>query len=52
MPAAPVPPASHPELDAAPLPPQRGWASRVPWLLVAAALLAIGLSALLAFGQR
>ncbi len=51
-PAAPVPPASHPELDAAPLPPQRGWASRVPWLLVAAALLAIGLSALLAFGQR
>ena len=51
-PAAPVLPARHAELDAAPTPPQRGWASRVPWLLVAAALLALGLSALLAFGQR
>lgn len=38
--------------DAPPLPPSRGWAARVPWLLVAALLLAGALSALLMFGAR
>lgn len=48
----PLPRPIERDLDATPIPPQRGWASRVPWLLVAAVLLAIGLSALLAFGPR
>ncbi|MCC7097033.1 MAG: FHA domain-containing protein [Thermomonas sp.] len=47
-----VPPRSHPEVDTPPAPPQHGWISRIPWLLVAAVLLAAGLTALLAFGQR
>lgn len=48
----PLPQKFDPELDAAPVPPRHGWANRIPWLLVAAALLAIGLSALLAFAPR
>lgn len=48
----PLPRRADPALDAAPMPPQHGWASRIPWLLVAALLLASGLSALLAFGPR
>ncbi|MCO5055888.1 FHA domain-containing protein [Thermomonas sp.] len=48
----PLPHRDARDLDAAPAPPPRGWASRVPWLLVAAALLAVGLSALLVFGPR
>ncbi len=48
----PLPRRADPDLDAAPIPPQHGWASRIPWLLVAAVLLAAGLSALLVFGPR
>lgn len=53
-PSAPVPPAAptHPDTDAPPPPPQHGWARRVPWLLVAALLLAGGLSALLVFAPH
>jgi pSer/pThr/pTyr-binding forkhead associated (FHA) protein len=39
------------DVEAPPLPPPH-WAQRVPWLLVAAVLLAAGLSALLLFGAR
>lgn len=38
------------DADAPPQPPRRGWAQRVPWLLLAAILLAAALSALLLFG--
>lgn len=38
--------------DAAPEPPRRSWAQRMPWLLVAAILLAAALSGLLLFGAR
>jgi hypothetical protein len=34
------------------MPPHRGWAQRVPWLLVSALLLAAALSALLLFGAH
>lgn len=40
------------QADAPPTPPHRGWAQRVPWLLVSALLLAAALSALLLFGAR
>lgn len=40
------------DLDAAPVPPRQGWTRRVPWLLLAAILLAAALSALLLFGAR
>ncbi len=42
----------HAYADAPPTPPHRGWAQRVPWLLVSALLLAAALSALLLFGAR
>lgn len=53
-PPGPLPPpaANADDVDAAPEPPPRGWARRVPWLLVAALLLAGGLSALLVFGPH
>lgn len=51
-PPTPVPLSSHPDPDVAPPPPQRGWARRIPWLLVAALLLAAGLSALLVFAPH
>lgn len=41
-----------PEEDELPLPPPRRWTQRVPWLLVAAILLAAALSGLLLFGAR
>ena len=41
------------QADAPPAPPSdRGWTTRVPWLLVAALLMAAALSALLVFGAR
>ena len=40
------------EADAPPQPPRRRWTQRVPWLLVAALLLAAALTALLVFGAR
>lgn len=40
------------DVDAPPVPAARGWAPRVPWLLVAAILLAAALSGLLLFGAR
>mgnify|MGYP003614950718 CR=1 FL=1 len=41
------------QADAPPAPPSdRGWTARVPWLLVAALLMAAALSALLVFGAR
>lgn len=41
------------QADAPPAPPNdRGWTTRVPWLLVAALLMAAALSALLVFGAR
>lgn len=48
----PLPRQTDSDLDAAPMRPSHGWATRVPWLLVAAVLLATGLSALLAFAPR
>ena len=40
------------DADDAPLPPRKSWLQRMPWLLVAAILLAAGLSGLLLFGAR
>ena len=40
------------DVDAPPVPAARGWAPRVPWLLVAAILLGAALSGLLLFGAR
>ena len=40
------------DADLPPLPPRRHWTQRIPWLLVAAVLLAGALSALLLFGTR
>jgi hypothetical protein len=40
------------DADAAPTPPRKSWMQRMPWLLVAAILLAAALSALLLFGAR
>lgn len=45
-------PAFDDDLDQPPRRPQHGWLRRVPWLLLAAALLATALSALLVFGAR
>jgi hypothetical protein len=44
--------AQRQQADAPPQPPSQGWVSRVPWLLVAAVLLAAALAALLMFGAR
>jgi pSer/pThr/pTyr-binding forkhead associated (FHA) protein len=50
---APAPRVPYPEdVDAPPVPPRAGWLRRMPWLLVAALLLAAALSALLVFGAR
>lgn len=40
------------DADAAPLAPRKSWVQRMPWLLVAAILMAAALSALLLFGAR
>ena len=45
-------PAAFPDDVDLPPPPPRHWSQRVPWLLVAAILLAAGLSGLLLFGAR
>ncbi len=51
---APEPPRTAPstEADAPPAPPRRRWTQGVPWLLLAALLLAAALTALLVFGAR
>ncbi|HWS77709.1 MAG TPA: FHA domain-containing protein [Thermomonas sp.] len=40
------------DADAAPQPPRRSWLQRMPWLLIAAILMAAALSGLLLFGAR
>ena len=44
--------AAHADTDEAPIAPRKSWLQRMPWLLIAAILLAAGLSALLLFGTR
>ncbi|TLX21430.1 MULTISPECIES: FHA domain-containing protein [Thermomonas] len=52
-PAAEQPRTAPPtEADAPPVPPRRRWTQGVPWLLLAALLLAAALTALLVFGAR